>query len=66
MTVCSERAATGRMESAMKNTESNDQNVLLVRTMGGFSMSWNGKPVGGVKTRDSQFIRLMEVVLHFR
>ena len=47
----------------MRDSESVNRNTLLVRTMGGFSMSWNGSPVGG-RTKDSQFIRLMEVVLH--
>ena len=47
----------------MRDLESVNRNTLLVRTMGGFSMSWNGSPVGG-RTKDSQFIRLMEAVLH--
>jgi DNA-binding SARP family transcriptional activator len=43
------------------------KDVLIVGTLGGFTMSWNGNPVGaGIKARDSQFTRLMEILLHNR
>lgn len=43
------------------------QDVLMVRTLGDFSMTWNGKPIGaGVKAKDSQFTRLMEILIHSR
>ena len=41
------------------------ENILYVKTLGGFSMSWNGAQIGvGPKGRDSQFVRLMEAVIH--
>lgn len=39
----------------------------MVRTLGDFAMTWNGKQIGaGVKAKDSQFTRLMEILLHNR
>ena len=44
--------------------EEQRKNVLYVTTLGGFSMTWNGRQIGvGPKGRDSQFVRLMEAVL---
>lgn len=43
------------------------KDVLIVKTLGGFSMSWNGRVVGGgAKSRDSQFTRLMQSLIHYR
>lgn len=43
------------------------QDVLIVRTLGDFTMTWNGRQIGaGVKAKDSQFTRLMEILLHNR
>ena len=39
---------------------------LSVRTFGGFQMLWNGTVIAGsVKDRDSQYTRLMEILLHY-
>ena len=41
------------------------ENVLYVKTFGGFSLTWNGKQLGdGPKGRDSQIVRLLEAVIH--
>lgn len=43
------------------------EDVLTVRTFGGFAMEWRGRPVAGsIKTRESQFIYLMQLLLHER
>ena len=40
-------------------------NVLQVRTLGEFTLTWNGETVGGgSKAGDSQFTRLMQMILH--
>lgn len=41
--------------------------ALYVQTLGGFSISWEGKTItAGVKSRESQFIYLMQLLLHCR
>ncbi len=43
------------------------ENLLYVKTLGGFSLSWNGREIAiGPKGRDSQFVRLLEAVIHNR
>ena len=47
-----------------KNQDSNS-NTLYVKTLGGFSLEWDGKPVlSGPKEKDSQVTRLLEAVIH--
>lgn len=42
-------------------------NTLIVRTFGGFSMTWNGTILtGGTKSADTQLLRIMQILLHFR
>ncbi len=44
-----------------------NDNILHVKTFGGFSMMWNGKNIGGTaKSGDSQFTRLMQIILHYK
>ena len=44
-----------------------NENVLIVRTLGGFSLTWNGRQVGGgAKARNSQSTRLLQIILHNR
>ena len=44
-----------------------NENVLLVKTLGGFSMSWNGRSIGGGnKSRNSQTTRLLQIIIHNR
>lgn len=44
-----------------------NENILMVRTLGGFSMTWNGRQVGGgSKARNSQTTRLLQIILHNR
>lgn len=46
-----------------KNTQK--ENVLYVKTFGGFSLTWNGKRITtGPKDRDSQSVRLLQAVIH--
>lgn len=41
------------------------ENVLYVKTLGGFSLTWNGRRIcAGPKERDSQTVRLLEVLIH--
>jgi len=40
------------------------QGVLQVRTLGDFTISWNGEQISR-GSRDSQFTRLMEILLHY-
>lgn len=41
--------------------------ALQVKTFGGFTLTWQGKNISGdSKGRDSQFTRLMEILLHER
>lgn len=45
----------------------NNEDVLIVRTLGGFSMTWNGRQIGGgSKARNSQTTRLLQIILHNR
>lgn len=48
-------------------SEKKTDKALKVITLGGFSMSWDGRKLGGgAKSADSQFTRLMQILLHFR
>ena len=40
------------------------EEALIVRTLGDFTISWQGKQISS-GSRDSQFARLMEILLHF-
>ena len=43
------------------------KNTLYVQMFGGFSLSYEGKLItGGVKSRESQFMYLMQILLHER
>ncbi len=43
------------------------ENVLIVKTLGGFEVSWNGNHAcSGTKARDSQTTRLLQIILHNR
>ena len=43
------------------------ENVLQVQTFGSFSLLWEGKSLtANMKSRESQFIYLMQLVLHNR
>ena len=45
----------------------NTENVLVVKTLGGFEITWNGQHVcSGTKARDSQTTRLLQIILHYR
>lgn len=41
-------------------------NVLYVQMFHNFSMEWNGKKIVGGKTRESQLLHLLQMILHFR
>lgn len=41
-----------------------DSNILKVCMLGDFSMEWQGRTLSGAKTKDSQFTRIMEVLIH--
>ena len=43
-----------------------EKDVLYVRMFGGFFLEWNGKPIVGERTRESQFSYLLQMVLHYR
>ena len=46
-------------------SEQIQNDTLYINTFGGFSMTWNGKPLNaGPKGRDSQIVRLLEAVIH--
>lgn len=48
-------------------TEIYEDGILYVRMFGSFSMTWNGKAVtGNAKSRESQFVYLLQMVLHHR
>lgn len=48
-------------------TANTEENILYVQTFGGFSLTYNGKLItGNIKSRESQFIYLMQVLLHER
>lgn len=40
------------------------KDALIVRTLGDFSITWQGQKISG-GSRDSQFTRLMEILLHY-
>ncbi len=45
----------------------NEQDILYVKMFGNFSMTWHGKALAGeAKSLESQFILLMEILLHNR
>lgn len=49
----------------MEYKEDGGQGVLSVQMFGGFSMSWQGlRLTGGSKSRESQFVYLMQLLLH--
>lgn len=51
----------------MERRESEEAPVLYVQMFGGFSMTWKGARLfGGSKTRESQFVYLMQLLLHQR
>lgn len=44
-----------------------EDNKLIVRTFGGFSMEWNGNMLtGGARSADTQLIRLLQLLLHYK
>jgi DNA-binding SARP family transcriptional activator len=43
-----------------------EENILYVQMLGGFSLSWKGHSIGGTKSRESQFLYLMQLLLHNR
>lgn len=48
------------------NKEDRESSVLQVQMFGGLSMMWNGAQLNGVsKTRESQFVYLMQILLHY-
>ena len=50
----------------MRRTDESRENTLYVKMFGGFSMTWNGRQIAaGPKGRDSQFVRLLEAVIHY-
>lgn len=48
-----------------KNSEMG-KNVLYVQMFHNFSLEWNGKKIISGKNRESQFIHLMQMILHYR
>ena len=41
------------------------ENILYIKTFGGFSMTWNGQRIStGPKDKDSQVVRLLEAVIY--
>ncbi len=45
----------------------NRDNILYVQMFGGFSMSWNGKPLRSTsRSSETQFVYLMQLLLHNR
>lgn len=43
------------------------EEVLQVQMLGGFSVTWNGISIaGGPKQRESQFVYLLQLLLHYR
>ncbi len=50
----------------MEYKESGESEVLHVQMLGGFSMSWKGTQLAGAsRTRESQFVYLMQLLLHY-
>ena len=49
----------------LNSVNNQKENVLYVKTFGGFSLTWNGNVIGAApKERDSQITRLLEAVIH--
>lgn len=46
--------------------EKKEKNLLSVKMFGNFSLLYNGKSLNGQKTSESQFVYLMQIVLHNR
>lgn len=42
------------------------ENILVVQTFGGFSMTYNGKSIEGRKNGNSQFAALMQMLIHYK
>lgn len=42
------------------------ENILVVTTFGGFSMTYNGKSIEGRKNGNSQFATLMQMLIHYK
>lgn len=52
------------METMTANAE---ENTLYMQTFGGFSLTWKGRRITGtIKSRESQFVYLMQFLLHER
>lgn len=50
-----------------KTTSGTRDEILYMQTFGGFSLTWQGKVIaGGVRSRESQFLCLMQILLHER
>lgn len=47
----------------METKQTEEKDILVVHTLGDFRMTWNGKAIVS-GARDSQFIRLMEILIH--
>lgn len=51
----------------MENKAWAEEDILYVRMLGGFSVTWRGKQiVGGVKSRESQMAYFLQCLLHHR
>lgn len=51
----------------MENKAWAEEDILYVRMLGGFSVTWRGKQiVGGVKSRESQMVYFLQCLLHHR
>lgn len=49
----------------MRTIKREKENILFVRTLGGFSLSWNGALIAeGSKSNESQFTYLLQILLH--
>ena len=58
---------TAMAEGIEKMEDSSEKSVLYVKTFGGFSMTWKEKLLtGSIKSSESQFIYLMQLLLHHR
>ena len=51
----------------MKDKVWTEEDILYVRTLGGFSMTWRGKQIaGGIKGRESQSVYFLQCLIHNR
>ena len=47
--------------------EKRGESILNVRMFGGFALDWEGKAVtGNTRSGESQFVYLLQMVLHYR